>query len=255
MGTGRTLLSLVKERRLKYIGHAERNTKTDLMKTIFEGKPEAKRGRGRPSLSYVDQALRTNTTNTNAITLEEKPLEEVQEFIYLGSKITADGDCIGEIKARISKAYQAFVLLRPIWKTPNISTHTKIRIFRSNVLSVLLYGAECWKMTKSLEQRLEVFQNKCLRRILKIFWPHFISNEDLRGRTGLEPLDTIIKERRWRWSGHVCRRPQESLIRRALGWAPQGQRSIGRPKETWGRTVEKDLKERGLSLETPPLPL
>ncbi|GFR65826.1 endonuclease-reverse transcriptase [Elysia marginata] len=57
MGTERTLLSvsLVKERRLKYIGHAERNTKTNLMKTIFEGKTEAKRGRGRPSLSYVDQ--------------------------------------------------------------------------------------------------------------------------------------------------------------------------------------------------------
>ncbi|GFR68220.1 endonuclease-reverse transcriptase [Elysia marginata] len=55
MGTERTLLSLVKERRPKYIGHAERNTKTDLMKTIFEGKTETKRGRGRPSLSYADQ--------------------------------------------------------------------------------------------------------------------------------------------------------------------------------------------------------
>ncbi|GFS03458.1 endonuclease-reverse transcriptase [Elysia marginata] len=110
----------------------------------------------------------------------------------------------------------------PIWKTPNISTHTKIRIFRSNVLSVLLYGAECWKMTNSLEQRLEVFQNKCLRRILKIFWPNFISNEDPRGRTWLEPLNTIIRERRWRWLGHVCRRPPESLIKRALRWTPQG---------------------------------
>ncbi|GFS09884.1 endonuclease-reverse transcriptase [Elysia marginata] len=51
MGTGRTLLSLVKERRLKYIGHAERNTKTDLMKTIFEGKTEAKRGHHYPMLT------------------------------------------------------------------------------------------------------------------------------------------------------------------------------------------------------------
>ncbi|GFR98347.1 endonuclease-reverse transcriptase [Elysia marginata] len=141
---------------------------------------------------WKTQALRTNTTNTNAITGEEKPLEQSHEFIYLGSKITADGDGIGESKARISKASQAFALLRPIWKTPNISTHTKIRIFRSNVLSVLLYGAECWRMTKSLEYRLEVFQNKFLRRILKIFWPNIISNEDLRGRTGLEPLNTIF---------------------------------------------------------------
>ncbi|GFS07545.1 endonuclease-reverse transcriptase [Elysia marginata] len=67
MGTGRTLLSLVKERRLKYIGHAERNTKTDLMKTIFEGKIEAKRGRGRPSLSYVDQVSKATGLKLQSI--------------------------------------------------------------------------------------------------------------------------------------------------------------------------------------------
>ncbi|GFR95670.1 hypothetical protein ElyMa_004434800 [Elysia marginata] len=100
-------------------------------------------------------------------------------------------------------------------------------------------------MTTSLEQRLEVFQNKCLRHILK--------NEDLRGRTWLEPLNTIIRERRWRWLEHVCRRPQESLILRALRLTPQGQTSRGRPRETWRRTMERDLKERGLSLETAPL--
>ncbi|GFR79869.1 endonuclease-reverse transcriptase [Elysia marginata] len=67
---------------------------------------------------------------------------------------------------------------------------------------------------------LEVFQNKCLRRILKIFWPKIISNKDLGGRSELEPLNTIIRERRWKWLGHVCRRPPESLIRRALRLDP-----------------------------------
>ncbi|GFR88009.1 endonuclease-reverse transcriptase [Elysia marginata] len=66
-GTGRTLLSLVKERRLKYIGHAERNTKTDLMKTIFEGKTEAKRERGRPSLAYVDQVSKATGLKLQSI--------------------------------------------------------------------------------------------------------------------------------------------------------------------------------------------
>ncbi|GFS26233.1 endonuclease-reverse transcriptase [Elysia marginata] len=67
MGTGRTLLSLVKDRRLKYIGHAERNTKTDLMKIIFEGKTEAKRGRGRPSISYVDQVSKATGLKLQSI--------------------------------------------------------------------------------------------------------------------------------------------------------------------------------------------
>ncbi|GFS26826.1 endonuclease-reverse transcriptase [Elysia marginata] len=67
MGTERTLLSLVKDRRLKYIGHAERNAKTDLMKTIFKGKTEAKRGRGRPSLSYVDQVSKATGLKLQSI--------------------------------------------------------------------------------------------------------------------------------------------------------------------------------------------
>ena len=81
---------------------------------------------------------------------------------------------------RISKANQAFAMLRPIWRSTGLSIHTKIRIFKSNILSVLLYGSECWKSTTSIERKLEVFQNKCLRCILKIYWPNTISNEELR---------------------------------------------------------------------------
>ncbi|GFR58634.1 hypothetical protein ElyMa_000036300 [Elysia marginata] len=86
---------------------------------------------------YETQILGTNATNKNHITVEEKPLDEVQELIYLGSKLIADGECTKEVKAIISKASQAFVLLRPIKKSPTISTNTKIRIFRRNVFSIL----------------------------------------------------------------------------------------------------------------------
>ena len=69
------------------------------------------------------------------------------------------------------KASQAFASLRSTWRSNNISQKTKIRFFKSNVLSTLLYGAESWKMTKTISHKLEVFQNKCLRRILRIYWP------------------------------------------------------------------------------------
>ncbi|GFS21522.1 endonuclease-reverse transcriptase [Elysia marginata] len=84
MGTERTLhiLSLVKERRLKYIGHAERNTKTDLMKTIFEGKTEAKRGRGRPSLSYVDQV--SKATGLKLQSISQKSQDRVIILLWRG---------------------------------------------------------------------------------------------------------------------------------------------------------------------------
>ena len=171
-------------------------------------------------------------------------------FVYLGSKVTPDGDCINEINSRISKAGQAFGMLRSIWKNKNLSLNTKVRIFKSNVLSVLLYGAECWKTTVVIEQKLEVFQTKCLRRILGIFWPNTIRNENLLERTNMTTISETIKARRWRWFGRVCRMPTNAIPKTALTWTPQGQRNRGRPKETWRRTMNKELKSRGLTMQT-----
>ena len=70
------------------------------------------------------------------------------------------------------------------WTLTSLSMHTKLRIFKSNVLSVLLYGPECWKTTATIERKLEVFQNKFLRRIMKVFWPNMITNMELRRRAG-----------------------------------------------------------------------
>ena len=92
-------------------------------------------------------------------------MEDVRDFVYLGSKMTTDGDCDQEINTRITKANQAFAMLKTIWRSTGLSSYTKVRIFKSNVLSVLLYGSECWKTTAATERKLEVFQNKCLRRI------------------------------------------------------------------------------------------
>ena len=82
--------------------------------------------------------------------------------------MTVDGNVEMEVKERIRKARHAFSLLRQTWKSRKISTKTKLRIFQTNVISVLLYGAESWKTTKGLEDRLDAFQRKCLRQILGI---------------------------------------------------------------------------------------
>ena len=118
-----------------------------------------------------------------------------------------------------------------------------MRFFKSNVLSTLLYGAESCKMTKTISHKLEVFQNKCLRRILRIYWPQTISNYELRRRTGTEPITQQVRRKRWKWTGHVLRMPPAALPRVALRWTPDGRRKRGRPKETWRRTVEKEMKE------------
>lgn len=67
--------------------------------------------------------------------MTEKPLEYVQEFVYLGGKVVTGGDCDQE--TRISKPNRAFAMLQSIWRSIGLSIHTRIRTFKSNVLSVL----------------------------------------------------------------------------------------------------------------------
>ena len=189
--------------------------------------------------------MRMNARSDEKIKMQDEEIEEVTEFTYLGSKMSENGDSENEIRTRITKASQAFASLKNIWKCRNISINTKIRLFKSNVLSVLLYGAESWKMTKTIAHRLEVFQNRCLRRILKIFWPNTISNKDLHERTETMSIETLVRQKRWRYIGHTLRKPTTSLPRMALRWTPDGHRRRGRPKETWRRTIEKEMKEHG----------
>ena len=70
--------------------------------------------------------------------------------------MTDDGSPEREIRARLSKVGQAFAKLRNIWKSGKIFQETKTRLFKSNVLCILLYGSESWKMTKTINQRLSL---------------------------------------------------------------------------------------------------
>ena len=113
--------------------------------------------------------MRMNSRTNEPINLQGENIEEEEEFTYLGSKMTADGNSEKEISARLSKVSQAVATLRNIWKFGKIFQKTKRRLFKNNVLSIFLYGSESWEMTKTINHRLEVFQNRCLRKILKIF--------------------------------------------------------------------------------------
>ena len=86
--------------------------------------------------------MRMNSKSREPITVREGVMEVVNDFIFLGSKMQADGDSEPDVKRRISKVSQAFSMLKNIWKSKKLSRNTKIRIFRSNVVSVLLYGCE-----------------------------------------------------------------------------------------------------------------
>nr|KAG5707326.1 hypothetical protein BaRGS_005293 [Batillaria attramentaria] len=152
-----------------------------------------------------------------------------------------DREAQTETSARIGKARAAMVMLKNVWASKVVSIRTKLRIFNSNVKSVLLYGCETWRTTKTMQQKIQTFLNTCLRRIFNIRWPEKIRNEELWERAGQEPVAKQILRRKWGWIGHTLRKPASSTTRQALTWNPQGKRKRGRPRNSWRRDTEAEL--------------
>ena len=193
------------------------------------------------------KVTKVNSRSSEPISLESGTVEEVQDFIYLGSNISTNGGADKDVELRINKARHAFRTLRPVWLSSQLSITTKIRIFNTNVKPVLLYGCETWKTTQSLNNKLQVFINSRLRYILKVWWPNKISNKELWKKTKQEEISTTIKRRKWSWIGHTLRKDPTNTTKQALDYNPQGKRRQGRPKINWRRSTLQDLEKVGVT--------
>ena len=191
-----------------------------------------------------------NIPNPRPVRVDETLLPFTDQFKYLGSNVTADGGANKDIIERLGKARNAFRMLNPVWKSQQYKLNTKLKLNRNCVLFTLLYGSECWRMIESDLCKLSSFHTKSLRKIARIFWPRYISNEDLLEQCQQETMETIIIRRRWRWIGHVLRKEQDAIPRVAVQWRPEGHRKRGRPKTTWRRTVEAEAAAMGQSWGT-----
>ncbi|VDP46640.1 unnamed protein product [Schistosoma curassoni] len=147
--------------------------------------------------------LRHNTAWTNSITIDGEDLEDVKTFTYLGSIIDEQGGSDADVKAWIDQARAAYLQLTNIWNSKQLSTNTKVRIFNTNVKTILLYGSGSWRTTKAIIQKIQVFINSCLRKILRIRCPDTITNNLLWERTNQIPVEEEIRKKRWKWIGHA----------------------------------------------------
>ena len=185
-----------------------------------------------------------NEKSTLDLSIDGTPVEQVSNFTYLGAIISGDGNIDKELTARIKKASGAFNQLGSIWYNRNILTPTKLRIYKSAVITILTYGCEVWNTTQTQMKRLEAFHQRCLRRILKIRWQHHVRNDDVLIRAKSTNIETHIASMRLRWFGHVSRMPKsDRLPPLLLDWIPtHGKRSRGRPRKTWLDCIREDAQ-------------
>ena len=102
------------------------------------------------------------------IFMNGEQLEEVDTFTYLGGTITKDGTSRTEVQKRIAMATSAMARLSRIWKSNNISFTVKYKLYKTLVVSILLYGCETWTLLASTERKIQAFEMKCMRKLLHI---------------------------------------------------------------------------------------
>ena len=97
-------------------------------------------------------------------------MEAVRDFIFLGSKVTADGDCSHEIERCLLLKRKATTNLDSILKSRDIILLTKVHLVKAMVFPVVMYGCESWTIKKAERQRIDVFELQCWRRLLRVPW-------------------------------------------------------------------------------------
>ena len=109
-------------------------------------------------------------------------METVTDFIFLGSKITADGDCSHEIEKRLLLGRKVMTNLDSLLESRDITLSTKVRLVKAMVFPVVMYGCETWTMKKAERQRIDAFELWCWRRLLRVPWPARRSNQSILKR-------------------------------------------------------------------------
>jgi hypothetical protein len=154
---------------------------------------------------------------------------------YLGSVYSTDGTLDNEITARLAAAQGATLRLRhSVWHQRRLGATIKLRLYRSLVLTVLLYGGESWPITQENLHRLEVFHQRRLREILLVKWTDpacevdGVTNEEVLRRAGMPSIEVMLLKARLSWLGHIARMGEERTVKRLLfGQMTEGRQAAG----------------------------
>ena len=169
-------------------------------------------------------------------------METETDFIFLGSKITVDGDCSHEIKRRLLLGTKAMTNLDSILKSRDITLPTKVRLVKGMVFPVVMYGCESWTIKKAERQRLDAFELWCWRRLLRVPWTARGSNQSILKE--ISPgcsLEGLMLKLKLQYFGHLMRRV-DSLEKTLMLGGIGGRRRRGRQRMSWLDGITESMK-------------
>ena len=165
--------------------------------------------------------------------IDGETVETVSDFIFLGSKITADGDCSHEIKRCLLLARKVLTNLDSIFESSDITLPTKVRLVKGMVFPLVMYGCESWIVKKAECRRIDAFELWCWRRLLRVPCAARRSNQCILKEIspGIS-LEGMMLKLKLQYFGHLMRRVdslEKTLILGGIG----GRRRRRRPRMRW----------------------
>ena len=156
--------------------------------------------------------------------IDGETVETVADFIFLGSKITADGDCSYEIKRHLLLGRKVMTNLDSILKSRDIILPTKFRLVKAMVFPVVMYGCESWTIKKAEHRRIDAFELWCWRRLLRVLWTARRSNQSILKEISREySLERLMLKQNLQYFGHPMGRT-DSLEKTLMLGKIEGQR-------------------------------
>ena len=175
--------------------------------------------------------------------IDGETVETVADFIFLGSKITADGDCSREIKRRLLLGRRVMTNLDSILKSRDITFSIKVRLVKAMVFPVVMYGCESWTIKKAEHQKIIAFELWCWRRLLRVPWTARRCNQSILKE--ISPgcsLEGLMLKLKLQYFGHLMR-TADSFEKTLMLGKVEGRRRRGRQSMRWldGITDSMDM--------------
>ena len=158
---------------------------------------------------------------TTSWEIDGETVETVSDFIFWGSKITADGDCSHEIKRRLLLGKKVMTNLDSIFKSSDITLPTKVSLVKAMVFPVVMYGCESWTVMKAECGKIDAFELQCWRRFLRVRWTARRSNQSILKE--ISPgcsLEGLMIKLKLQYFGHLMQRVhslEKTLMLEGLG--------------------------------------
>ena len=159
--------------------------------------------------------------------IDGETVEKVSDFIFLGSKITTDGDCSHEIKRRLLLGRKVMTNLDSILKCRDITLPTKVCLIKAMVFPVVMYGCERWTIKKAEHRRIDAFELWCWKRLFRVPWTTRRSNQSILKEISPEySLEGLMLKLKLQYFGHLMRRA-DSLGKTLMLGKIEGERRRG----------------------------